>query len=207
MRNFRLSVLPALAAVILATAVPADAAIVTFSGLVSPTLHHFGPLYQEGGLDFASSVNSSTSISSWGTGYIQNADPGGATLFPEIPGEVLAVTLTGGGTFNLSSFGLADVYNTGAAGAIPFAYVDGSGTHSSTLTLDNAIGLQTFNLDLSGITSFSLTQDAPYFQIDNVAYNVSAVPEPSTWAMTILGFAGVGFMAYRRKSKPALMGA
>ncbi len=33
------------------------------------------------------------------------------------------------------------------------------------------------------------------------------VPEPSTWAMMILGFAGVGFMAYRRKSKPALMAA
>ena len=25
------------------------------------------------------------------------------------------------------------------------------------------------------------------------------IPEPSTWAMMILGFAGVGFMAYRRK--------
>jgi len=37
--------------------------------------------------------------------------------------------------------------------------------------------------------------------------NVSAVPEPSTWAMMIFGFAGVGFMAYRRKSKPALMAA
>ncbi len=36
---------------------------------------------------------------------------------------------------------------------------------------------------------------------------VSAVPEPSTWAMMILGFAGVGFMAYRRKSKPELMAA
>ena len=33
----------------------------------------------------------------------------------------------------------------------------------------------------------------------------SAVPEASTWAMMILGFAGIGFMAYRRKSKPALM--
>jgi hypothetical protein len=30
------------------------------------------------------------------------------------------------------------------------------------------------------------------------------VPEPSTWAMMILGFFGVGFMAYRRKSTPAL---
>jgi hypothetical protein len=35
----------------------------------------------------------------------------------------------------------------------------------------------------------------------------SAVPEPSTWAMMILGFAGIGFMAYRRKSKTALMAA
>ena len=36
---------------------------------------------------------------------------------------------------------------------------------------------------------------------------VDAVPEPSTWAMMILGFAGIGFIAYRRKSKPALMAA
>jgi hypothetical protein len=34
-----------------------------------------------------------------------------------------------------------------------------------------------------------------------------SVPEPSTWAMMIFGFAGVGFMAYRRKSKTALMAA
>ena len=40
-----------------------------------------------------------------------------------------------------------------------------------------------------------------------VIATVAAVPEPSTWAMMILGFAGVGFMAYRRKSKPALMAA
>ena len=31
--------------------------------------------------------------------------------------------------------------------------------------------------------------------------NISAVPEASTWAMMILGFMGVGFMAYRRRDK------
>jgi hypothetical protein len=31
--------------------------------------------------------------------------------------------------------------------------------------------------------------------------SVSAVPEPTTWAMMILGFMGVGFMAYRRKGR------
>lgn len=29
---------------------------------------------------------------------------------------------------------------------------------------------------------------------------VAAVPEPATWAMMVLGFLGVGFMAYRRRS-------
>jgi len=31
----------------------------------------------------------------------------------------------------------------------------------------------------------------------------TAIPEPSTWAMMILGFAGVGFMAYRRRGRPS----
>jgi hypothetical protein len=33
---------------------------------------------------------------------------------------------------------------------------------------------------------------------------VAAVPEPSTWAMMITGFLGLGFMAYRRRSRTAL---
>lgn len=36
--------------------------------------------------------------------------------------------------------------------------------------------------------------------IDNLSFGISAVPELSTWAMMILGFAGTGFMAYRRRS-------
>jgi hypothetical protein len=28
---------------------------------------------------------------------------------------------------------------------------------------------------------------------------IAAAPEPSTWAMMLLGFAGIGVMAYRRK--------
>jgi hypothetical protein len=37
---------------------------------------------------------------------------------------------------------------------------------------------------------------------DNVT--VATVPEPATWAMMILGFAGLGFMAYRRNRPLAL---
>ncbi|MES2193629.1 MAG: hypothetical protein V4517_04375 [Pseudomonadota bacterium] len=32
------------------------------------------------------------------------------------------------------------------------------------------------------------------------AVSITAVPERSTWAMMILGFAGVGLMAYRRRN-------
>jgi outer membrane lipase/esterase len=39
------------------------------------------------------------------------------------------------------------------------------------------------------------------------AFIAQAVPEASTWAMLLIGFAGVGYMTYRRKSKSALMSA
>jgi hypothetical protein len=35
--------------------------------------------------------------------------------------------------------------------------------------------------------------------------SVADVPEPSTWVMMILGFASLGFMAYRRKQKNRLV--
>lgn len=62
---------------------------------------------------------------------------------------------------------------------------------------------------ISGIGSFTevnITSSQNQFPgIAQIQIGVSAVPEPSTWAMMILGFACVGFMAYRQKSKPALM--
>lgn len=33
---------------------------------------------------------------------------------------------------------------------------------------------------------------------------VSAVPEPATWAMMLIGFSGVGFLGYRRRNQVAL---
>jgi PEP-CTERM motif-containing protein len=38
--------------------------------------------------------------------------------------------------------------------------------------------------------------------LDIDATVTAAVPEPTTWAMMVLGFFGVGFVAYRRKGKP-----
>jgi hypothetical protein len=54
---------------------------------------------------------------------------------------------------------------------------------------------------------FSVSQSLSYEGITNVDVfqetineQVASVPEPSTWAMLLLGFTGVGFMAYRRKA-------
>lgn len=38
----------------------------------------------------------------------------------------------------------------------------------------------------------------PAFEIDNIA---AGVPEPATWALMLFGFAGIGFVAYRRTKK------
>jgi hypothetical protein len=76
-------------------------------------------------------------------------------------------------------------------GSSPFASADLS--HTGRLTIDVLTPGESLTF-LSG-TDYSSSPA------------VSAVPEPSTWAMMLLGFAGVGFMAYRRKSKPELMAA
>jgi PEP-CTERM motif len=47
----------------------------------------------------------------------------------------------------------------------------------------------TFTIDPAYASNYSLTFSAGI---------AGGVPEPSTWAMLLLGFAGIGFMAYRR---------
>jgi PEP-CTERM motif len=36
------------------------------------------------------------------------------------------------------------------------------------------------------------------------AFSVTAVPEPSTWAMLLVGFAGLGLAGYRQRRKASL---
>lgn len=50
---------------------------------------------------------------------------------------------------------------------------------------------------------FDLNNSGGPFALRVGDLQMSAVPEPSTWAMMMLGFAGVGFMAYRRRSHGA----
>ncbi len=63
--------------------------------------------------------------------------------------------------------------------------------------------------DVAAYPGFPFTFTGTYTVVEDSGsgtFNVANVPEPSTWAMMVLGFAGMGFMAYRRKSKPAAVG-
>ncbi len=60
---------------------------------------------------------------------------------------------------------------------------------------DEGISLCINNCDTGDVTPANLT----------ISEEVAAVPEPSTWLMMIFGFAGLGFMTYRRSSKPVLI--
>jgi hypothetical protein len=67
-----------------------------------------------------------------------------------------------------------------------------------------------FNLYGNGADAAIVSTTASYDV--NTPFNgtytlTAAVPEPSTWAMMILGFAGIGFMAYRRKSSATVLTA
>jgi hypothetical protein len=59
------------------------------------------------------------------------------------------------------------------------------------------------------VLSIGLRDDSFFLNVDDISVRqvsqTSTVPEPSTWAMMLIGFVGLSFMAYRRKSKPALM--
>jgi hypothetical protein len=71
------------------------------------------------------------------------------------------------------------------------------------LPLNSGLNTLTFTYtSLEGIHAGFQGLDDEGWGIENV--NVSAVPEPATWAMMIFGFFGLGFMAYRRKYGPEL---
>jgi hypothetical protein len=87
----------------------------------------------------------------------------------------------------------------------------GSTAFTYLATLDSNHNLN-YEFHSLGFTSIGGDYTVTFASLDAGSYGgvlggvtVSAVPEPSTWAMMILGFAGVGFIAYRRKLKPALL--
>jgi PEP-CTERM motif len=80
--------------------------------------------------------------------------------------------------------------NGNASMASHSPYINGTGTFTLT-----AAGITDNSIISDVFFQFSTGQD-PFVRVPGVA----AVPEPATWAMMILGFLGVGLLAYRRKN-------
>jgi hypothetical protein len=110
-------------------------------------------------------------------------------------------TVTSGGLNNTpeGTFDFAIIAPTSANSPGPLTFTISDAANNLTL---NSLGFSVAN-----------NGDQIYFASDlansagatgAVGALASAVPEPSTWAMMVLGFMGVGFMAYRRKGQGQL---
>jgi hypothetical protein len=132
---------------------------------------------------------------------------------------------------SINAFGDISMSASGFAYASFFqisGFYNASGDVSASVTHDDGFSISVDGSSVfsspaptSAITNnFNLTGGTHSFVIDYVAANGSpsvfnfnapdvtfttAVPEASTWAMMILGFLGVGFIAYRRKGTEATM--
>ena len=72
-------------------------------------------------------------------------------------------------------------------------------TETTTLDLGSFTGPQSLEIFFADRAQVGAVLD-----VSLTGATVSAVPEASTWAMMILGFLGVGFLAYRRKPSARL---
>jgi hypothetical protein len=132
--------------------------------------------------------------------------------------------LTSGNTASHIHCCIAPGGNTGVATTTPtftgFPSGVTSGTYDHTFDLTSASSYNPAFVTANGGTVASaeatllagLDAGNAYLNIHTTNFGggeirgfLHAVPEPSTWAMLLIGFAGVGFMAYRRKAKAGLM--
>ena len=132
-------------------------------------------------------------------------------------GSVSAFTLTnysGVDTF-VKECGIAGCGGTGANGVAATSASRSADGDQITWTFGNPLIAGQHSANLQIFSSANNYVDPPAFFLDgngnsftvDVVAPTPAVPEASTWAMMILGFAGVGLMAYRRRNQNATLAA
>jgi hypothetical protein len=121
---------------------------------------------------------------------------------------ISAFAITNYSTFEtfVKQCGISNCGGTGANGVL--ATSASRSTNGDEIRFDFAndltAGEHSANLQIFSSAAFFQDPFAYFTDSAGQAFSIaavapaSAVPEPSTWAMLILGFCGVGFMAYRR---------
>jgi hypothetical protein len=168
----------------------------------SVDLHYFtqpgnGPLVTYKHPSYAAEVTAGADKSLW----LSTSANGGPVGDFDI---TTSFTVTGGsyhitGIWGVDNSGTLSLVNTGTntstlISSIPFGFPAFQGALTA---FDFTVGPGNYSL------AFDLNNSGGPFALRVGDLQIAAVPEPSTWAMMILGFAGVGFMAYRRKNHGA----
>jgi Ice-binding-like/PEP-CTERM motif len=190
-------------------------------GSVNGTIYSAGTVAAQAQSDLTTAYNFAAGEAA--TATLTGTDLGGLTLLPGVYFFASTAQLTGTLTLDNTSnanalyvFQIGSTLTTASSSSVDFTngfddnvfWQVGS---SATLGTNTA-----FEGNILALTSITLTTGATILDGSALARNgavtldtntIGTVPEPSTWAMMILGFAGIAFMAYRRKSKPALMAA
>ena len=159
--------------------------------------------------DFQFTLNSSTVTSLYGAVYEWTGSGLGTMLWQSPTVSGIGSQADGGGVFDFSPTGVnllqghtyvAFLSTFGIAGNSGQATVGACFNAGCTTSDPNLGNLVYANVFPDGTTTWSNA-----FGIYDATFSatVSAVPEPSTWAMMILGFFGVGFLAYRRRNGTA----
>jgi hypothetical protein len=202
--SLRKSVLAAaLTAAALFTAGSAAASTtIDFNEFTSTSNQTFAQVTSQGYL-FTNSFGEPNKLLVWRADELANADFGHATLSNNYSDTTTTVRRVDNGLFDLVSIDLADIFNRASGGDVLFTFNRASGAQTQTVSLDQAIGLETFAFNQGGLTSFSykpLTTTGPWIQADNVVVDAAAgVPEPATWALMIIGVGGVGSLMRSRR--------
>ena len=79
-----------------------------------------------------------------------------------------------------------------------FSFTTGTNSHGTMNYVLETLGFTVAAPTVTVLSFSSLDTNSPYGPVIG-GIQISAVPEPSTWAMMILGFAAVGFAAFRRR--------
>ena len=183
-----------LAGAALLFATPAAAQeLVTNGNFESGTLAGFT---QFGNTGFTGVNTSSASAGTFGAFFGPVGSVGGITQsLVTVAGVSYSISFdlsNDGGTPNFFDvdFGTSQLFSATDSGAFGF-------TSFSTTAI--ATGAST-------TLSFAFRQDPNFFSLDNISVTAvtDAVPEPGTWAMMLIGFAGAG-MALRRRRRPAML--